>query len=142
MSTFVPVGRLYACNTVGAIVGSAGAGFVLIPALGVTATLALLASVQVVMGATLLLAHPSLARQAKTAMAVGAAIGLIIMVGRILASGVQIPLQQLPWNETLVYYEEGPLATVSIAEDQKGFRTIYVDNVGVAGVACVGRGST
>jgi spermidine synthase len=127
------VGRLYACNTMGAIIGSAGAGFVLIPALGVTATLALLAAIQVTMGATLLLAHPTLTKQTKTALAVGAAVGLVIMVGRILASGVNIPLQQLPWNETLVYYEEGPLATVSIAEDQKGYRTIYVDNVGVAG---------
>lgn len=131
------VGRLYAFNTTGAILGSAGAGFVLIPLLGVTGTLALLAAVQVASGATILLMHPGLGPRVRLALAGGAAAALLVIVIRIASIGFSSPLQQVSWFEKLLYYEEGPLATVSIAEDSKGFRTIYVDNVGVAGTDCI-----
>jgi len=127
------IGKLYAYNTVGAIVGSVGAGFVLIPLFGVTATLTLLASVQVIVGAALLTLHPGLKQNVRVALVVGGIAVLVIMVARISVAGLRVPLQLLAQYEHLVYYEEGPLATVSIAEDEKGFRTIYVDNVGVAG---------
>lgn len=127
------VGRLYAFNTVGAIVGSVLSGFVLIPLLGVTPTLTLLASVQVAVGAALLWKHPGLSARLRTGLVFGAAGAMAILVVRIAAAGMTVPLQQLSWYEKLLYYEEGALATVSIGEDEKGFRTIYVDNVGVAG---------
>lgn len=127
------VGKLYAFNTVGAIVGSVGAGFVLIPLFGVTVTLTILAAVQVTMGATLLALHPGLVKKTRVILVVGAAAALIVMVGRIGVVGMRVPLQQMTEFETLVYYDEGALATVSIGEDGRGDRTIYVDNVGVAG---------
>lgn len=48
------VGRVYAANTIGTIVGAAGGGFILIPAFGVGTTLVGVAVVQVLLGAALL----------------------------------------------------------------------------------------
>ena len=49
------VGFLYALNTLGAVVGTALAGYVLLPALGMRATLTLAAAVNLVVGATIVL---------------------------------------------------------------------------------------
>jgi len=128
------VGRLYAVNTFGAIAGALGAGFLLIPAIGVTPTLTLLSAAQVAMGAAILWAHPGLARRARLLLAGGALLALVVIFLRIAAAGLTLPMHRMPFYERLIYYEEGPLSTVSIGEDVKsGDRMIYVDNVGVAG---------
>lgn len=55
------VGLLYALNTLGAMVGTALAGYLLLPALGMQATLGLAASVNLVLGGLLVLADRRLA---------------------------------------------------------------------------------
>ncbi len=55
------VGALYALNTLGAVVGTALAGYVLLPALGMRATLGLAAAVNVVVGLAIVLADRHLA---------------------------------------------------------------------------------
>ena len=42
-------------------------------------------------------------------------------------------MQQLNPGERVVYYDEGPMATVSVVKNNFGFNTINIDGVGVAG---------
>ena len=51
------IGRLYAINTFGAVLGAAGAGFVLIPALGMTGTIRLACAANLVVAAAAYLLH-------------------------------------------------------------------------------------
>lgn len=59
------VTRLYACNLVGAILGTLAAGFVLLPSLGVRSTIVVAASLNVIVGAIAILAERRIDTAAK-----------------------------------------------------------------------------
>lgn len=127
----VDVARVYALNTLGAIFGSFCAGFILIPLFGITTTIALLASVNLLLAALLFANNallPANHRQFMTAVAVIAAIVVPVRIGTSNAK-----LQRIQPNEVIVHYEEGAMATISVVENNSGDRMIYVDDVGVAG---------
>jgi spermidine synthase len=71
--TGAAVGRAYAINTVGGILGSLAAGFALIPLLGTTRAIVLLAAVNVAGGGILLWYSPGLRRRAVPIFAASAA---------------------------------------------------------------------
>jgi spermidine synthase len=130
-------GRLYALNTVGAIAGSFTAGFFLIPAFGLSRGLLALGSIYIVLGATVLVVNPaeSLARRIAWATLAVAIIGALFI-----ASPGAAPFQDVLPGHRIVTdeqgqpaYIEGPLATVAVIENTIGHRTIYIDNVSVAG---------
>lgn len=132
------VGRLYAINTVGAILGAALTGFVLLPLLGIAVTILLLGAIQLLAGVALLhnahraadeSAPPALTRHVWTGFA---AVALIICFGHVFFRAERSLQPRSPF-ETEVFYKEGPMATVSVLENSLGYRTIMVDNVGVAG---------
>ena len=126
------VGRLYAFNTVGAILGAFAAGFVLIPALGLSRTVLILSALYMLMALIVLFADPACRPWARAAFALVAAFAVAALAGRLpscdqtFRNTVERGIQVLAWAE-------GPLATVSVTEDSLGFREILVDNVGVAG---------
>lgn len=125
------VAKVYALNTLGAILGSFAAGFVLIPLFGITTTIAMLASINLALAALLFANNALLSpkhRQLMTAVAVVAAIVVPVRIGTSDAR-----LQRIQANETIVHYEEGAMATISVVENNSGDRMIYVDDVGVAG---------
>lgn len=124
------VGDLYSINTVGAILGSLAAGFVLIPWLGIAWTLFLLSIGNIAMAVVVTLNLTALDPVRRYFV-----IGLSGLCALVL-------LIRFPFNamfhepgptERLVYYKEGPLATVSALQNSIGERTLYVDKVGVAG---------
>jgi len=123
------VGRLYAINTAGAIVGSVLAGFVLIPVLGLTGGLFALAIADVGIGLALL--WRSGAGRAYALAFAAATVGLMSLAWGGLPR--ERALQRLQPGETLVHYNEGPLATVSVVQGRLGFRTLHIDGAGVAG---------
>ncbi|MCC7392831.1 fused MFS/spermidine synthase, partial [Candidatus Sumerlaeota bacterium] len=125
------VGRVYAANTVGAILGSFAAGFILIPLLGITKLIALLSAVSLLAAATLFAANRALDARMRSILSVGAVIAAIIIPLRVGFSNAK--LQRIQANETIVHYEEGAMATISVVENNSGDRMIYVDDVGVAG---------
>ena len=59
------VGRIYAVNTLGAIIGSFVGGFILIPFLGIQISMMLLALVNIIAGLALIMIHPNLAIRPK-----------------------------------------------------------------------------
>lgn len=124
-------GRLYALNTVGAIIGSFAAGFVLIPIFGLARGLLVLGLVNVLLGTLVLLVNPFDTRKHKVAWSAVSLAALVLFFIRI---PQQYPFQTPPEERhKILSYREGSLATVSVIEDSIGDRTLFVDNVGVAG---------
>ena len=128
------VGRVYAFNTVGCILGAFAAGFVLLPALGMARTLLLLATLSA--ASAVLVAYAGAAsRVHKHAMLV-AAIALIAAQAAYLAPSGRLTFQTVI-SEDLPYqvlaWREGSMDTVTITENAIGTRKIFVDNVPVAG---------
>jgi spermidine synthase len=123
------VGRLYALNTVGSLIGPLLACFLIIPRLGLTNGLLALAAVEVAFGLLIFWRAADSWRSA-------AGFGLVCAFGfgTILLT---IPrgrgMQQLNPGERVVYYDEGPMATVSVVKNNFGFNTIDIDGIGVAG---------
>jgi spermidine synthase len=129
------VGTVYAVNTVGAIVGTVIAGFVLIPILGAHAAAKVGIVVNLLLAAGLLAAAPGRARAARWG-ACAAAILLAVGAGalppwdaRVMTSGAAIYAKsylrvapqgslmaaaRLPGTQQVVYYRDGASATVSV----------------------------
>lgn len=124
------VGKIYALNTLGCIIGAFIAGFFLIPFLGLGKGLIFLALGNVLLGFVIFLIHPELTRRSKNIFIV---LIILIIALMLLRSPMRATLQPVEEAESLLFYKEGPLATVAVVETLLGYRTLYVDNVGVAG---------
>lgn len=133
-------GLVYATNTIGAVSGSLAAGFLLIPRLGLQATLQLV-SVVLVAAALLVLASAT-RRWAVRAPGLVASVAAVVLVAsgpawdrELLASGPYMYAPFVPPDldlttqlraGTLLYYREGASATVSVKR-LTGTTTLAVD---------------
>lgn len=128
------VGRVYAFNTVGCIVGAFAAGFVLLPALGMARTLLLLASLSAISAVAVIYAA-AVPKVHKQALLIAALLLLTAQTAYLAPSGRQT--FQAVISEDLRYevlaWREGSMDTVTITENSIGTRKIFVDNVPVAG---------
>jgi spermidine synthase len=127
------VGKIYSANTLGCILGSFAAAFVLIPLLGIGKSILLLGCVNVGMGVILFYAHPGVAGDRKRLVSVGVAPLLLLLgVGVARFAHVQFtsPLEDV--GEVL-YYKEGVGATVKVFKNRtNGIREISIDGYPVA----------
>jgi len=127
----------YAVNTVGCIVGAFAAGFVLIPLLGIEKTLLSGGSLNLIIAAVVILFFQSRSPRSRAVMAtvlvVSAITGvLVVRTWRplVMNSGVYVygePLSRMEQKvdtfaeeTSLVYYREGPSATVAVLENERG----------------------
>lgn len=131
------VGSFYAINTVGGILGSIVAGFVLLPLIGLTRGIILVAAINALMGGIFLTRaeSPRLRR-----------LGLPLGVGLLLGLGITAALiQPVPFirhtshgrgeDVRLLYHEEGHTATVAVTETtEKGAtsRTLWINLLGAS----------
>lgn len=133
-------GIVYAINTVGSVIGSLAAGFVLIPAFGIQPTLWIVSGCLIAC-TLVLIAFGALTGTAKAAGFAAAAIAVLLVATsppwdrELLASGVYMYAPYVPKDldlETqlkageLLYYEEGAAATVSVKK-LTGTTTLAVD---------------
>jgi spermidine synthase len=104
------VGRLYAFNTLGAMLGAFAAGFILIPLIGLQRSALLLALINMTIGALALLALAPAPRLRLAGAAVVAA-----LLAALLPPGVYLGFREgvIP---QLVFYREGIDATVAVFE--------------------------
>lgn len=129
------VGRLYAANTWGSLVGAAAAGFILIPLLGIRRTLFVCAMTNVVLA---IVVHRSFPRPAATEPdprrrgLPWAAVPAAIVIAAALAAAAGATLHRTQGSEQLVYYKEGNTATVSVVREVSGTKTLYIDKIPVA----------
>lgn len=125
------VARVYAINTVGAILGSFACGFILVPTLGITGTLALLSGINLLLAGVIMTRETGSSPAMRNVLMVGAFACAVFVPMRLFTA--KAPIQRLQGNEKIVHYEEGAMATISVVENNSGDRMIYVDDVGVAG---------
>lgn len=129
------LGRVYSLNTLGGVVGSVLAGFVLIPTLGVHDSIVIVALFSGAIGIALLLAEPSLAGRmgARATVVAGAVVVLggaswFTRDGMVLAS-----YKERLDGADVLFYQEGIGSTVKVFRDNNGDKLISIDGFPVAG---------
>lgn len=134
------IGRLYAANTIGAMLGALAAGFVLIPALGLRGAFILLALSNIALGTVLLArAQVSRFRLASGSVALAAVLLILLLPGadpEILSGGIYTSGHRYPGAQAfvkkarereLLYYKEGLGATVAVRRLPGGLLSLSVD---------------
>ncbi len=117
------VGELYALNVAGAIVGSLGAGFLLLPAFGAQTSLVAVCVIPIVGGCVLLLLATTRRRAVLASVAAVTAFGWAAFS---LPDVFRHALAGRYPGYDVVWYEEAAQATVTVAE-QNGRRTLIID---------------
>ncbi len=122
------VGTLYAVNTVGAILGSILAGFLLVPWLGIGGSVRLLAAVNVCLGLAAMLVEPRPHHRRNLVLVIGM---LLIGLGSEFVLGEKIPetrLQQIAGgSEKIVAVKEGRESTVWVTVDGWGRKALWTN---------------
>ena len=116
------IGSVYSANTIGTIIGSLTAGFLLIPFFGITRSILVLAGINILLGAVCFFFQPRRLYRWAGIIAVAA----ILPLGGILSS--RTPFSMRPGN-TLLYYREGTTATVAVIKDHEGVKMLNVNGV-------------
>jgi spermidine synthase len=106
------IGRLYAINTVGSMLGAFVVGFGLIPLLGLQRTALTLAIANLALGAAALLAGAAVPR-----LRLGGALAAAIVAALLLPPGIYLGFRE-GTTPLLVFYREGADATVSVFQVQ------------------------
>ena len=137
------VGDVYSVNTLGSVLGSFAAGFVVIPLIGITGGIVLIASLNLALGAAVLLANPLVRSRLKQVALAGIAV-VILVSSLTLPAGKPLTLYSpvfgdVKYGGEVLFYKEGVEATVTVHQlppdpfDGGIYRLIEVDGVNVAG---------
>lgn len=121
------LGRLYASNVVGAMLGSLAGGLLLVPLLGMLRTLILLASLSIAAAIALLMAIPSPLRTLRFLTA-GALLGALVATSVSVVPLFSALLQQRFGPDRLLWYREGLESTVSVIHTQGGYTALFLDS--------------
>lgn len=131
------VGNVYSWNTLGSILGSVVTGFFLMPVIGLEKSLILLACLNITIGIVLCALEPGLSYTKKSVLAC-LLIPILVFGFYRLPEKVFHKMQTAEMRNryapgSLLYYSEDIAGTVSVygKEDK---RTLYIDNVDVAGL--------
>ena len=121
------IGKIYAWNAIGSVVGAAAAPFLIVPAWGLFRGLLALAAAAAAVGCWLV--WPK--RLPITIAGGTAAIAVLMFLPKLPAPDTLLP------GEFVVRAIDGPTASVSIIENPRGERRISVDDVPVAGTSLI-----
>ena len=128
------VGRIYGFNTLGGIFGSFAAGFVLLPFLGIHASMALLGFLSVgIACALVILSQGFRLRPAFGPAAAAAAVIISLLTGGSAVFDDNPPVRGFgaPWQ--LIHYREGLTASIRVFENEyTGVRELYSDSAYIA----------
>jgi len=126
------IGKIGCLDTVGSVFGAFAGGFILIPLFGMQMSVVLLALVNMVIGAAVLLSHPRM-RLSRKGVALA---GLVALgVGGWFFIPHRVTFEPITdWsNRVLIHYDEGIGATVTVHQTSFGDRTLEVNGICVAG---------
>ena len=129
------VGVLYACNTLGCVVGSFAAGFLMVPQLGVRNSILIIVGIQFLLGLSVL-AFLSESRR----MLVGLPAAVIAVVA-VASAFIAVPkdmflrtIKTYHYPSEVLFMKDGVTGTVTVHDIPDGDRVIAVDGVNVAGI--------
>ena len=130
------VGRLYAWNAAGTILGAAVTGTLLIPLLGLRGTLLGLAAVSFLIAAVAATWDAPAPRGWRGVTITQFAAGAFVLLVAVLPPVTRLYRPSEAGDETVLYYAEGPSATVHVSEIANAdgnYRQLMVDSKAVAG---------
>lgn len=129
------LGRVYSANTIGGVVGSVTAGFLLIPLVGVRNGIVVIAALSVLIGIALLLTEPALQGRRAAKVAVGA--GIVVVFTAVSAftahSLVLASYRERADGTDVLFYREGVGSTVKVFRDKHREKVLSIDGFPVAG---------
>ena len=137
------IGNIYSVNTLGCVLGSFAAGFIIIPLIGITKGIMFIAFINLILGIIVLFFTPFSTSRIKYAT-------VTVVVAIIVVSSIVIPqFKSLglysPWFADLkrggkiLFYKEGVSATVSVHQwpldpfENEAYRVLEVNGINVAG---------
>ncbi len=131
------LGQVYSVNTVGGVVGSVVAGFVLIPLVGVRDGIVAAGVLSMAIGVTLFVAEPSLRGRTLAKGGFGLA---TVAFGAAAFWAARDPLILSSFKERVdkgevLFYKEGVGSTVKVFQDQMGDKYVSIDGFPVAGTS-------
>jgi spermidine synthase len=129
------LGNVYSVNTMGGVLGSVVAGFLLIPAMGVQKGILLVSAINVLVGVVVLLKDPEMGGRGRRVILAVSGAGFLGVGGWALTGGA---LAMTSYTErieaaTVLHYDEGIGATVKVFESEYGERLISINGFPVAG---------
>lgn len=129
------VGEVYALNTIGCVVGSFAAGFVMVPLLGLRDSFLLIVATQLLLG--VLVIFLSEKREAALAAPVGAfSVAVLVIAVLVIPRDVFVrTMNTYHYPSRVVYIKDDATGTVTVHDLPDGDRLIAVDGVDVAGVS-------
>ena len=129
------LGRVYSVNTIGGVIGSVVAGFVLIPLVGVRNGIVIIAALSVLIGVVLLLAEPALVGRLVAKAVIAASVILVFAAASRLAAGdlVLASYRERADGAEVLSYQEGIGSTVKVFRDKRGEKVLSIDGFPVAG---------
>jgi len=128
------VGEVYACNTVGCVLGSFAAGFVMVPLLGLRDSFLVIVSIQLFLAAAVIFLSEKAHAKFGTPAAI---ISLVVVIGCVLGIPRDIFLRTMNTYHhpsKIIYIKDDATGTVTVHDLPDGDRLIAVDGVDVAGV--------
>lgn len=128
------VGQVYACNTVGCVIGSFAAGFVMVPLLGLRNSFLLVVTIQFFLAAVVILLS-----EKRTCLVgvIAVVISLVVIIGGFIRTPQDVFLRTINtyhYPSRIVYIKDDATGTVTVHDLPDGDRLIAVDGVDVAGM--------
>jgi len=128
------IGEVYACNTMGCVIGSFAAGFVMVPLLGLRDSFLVVVAIQLLLAVAVLF----LSEKRRLILCAGAA---AVSISAIIVSALWIPrdvflqtMNTYHYPSKIIYIKDGVTGTVTVHDMPDGDRLIVVDGVDVAGM--------
>jgi spermidine synthase len=129
------VGVLYSSNTIGSIIGSLAAGFLLVPFIGSTLSVLIMAALNTILGAVLILAEPEGKRIPRFAMGVVVPALIILATLQLRVDPFMVATYQRisrTWSDTDVhYYKECMEGTVTAFTIRKNHKMLWINTEGM-----------
>lgn len=128
------VGTVYACNTVGCVVGSFAAGFLMVPLLGLHGSFVVVVGVQLFLGVVVLFFSE---RRSLVSGVCAATASTVLLSAGVLVLGPDVFLKTMNtyhYPSDIIYIKDDATGTVTVHDLPDGDRLIAVDGVDVAGV--------
>jgi spermidine synthase len=131
-STGTTVGKIYALNTLGNVVGALLPGLLILPLMGIQKGILLMSALNICLGLMVLVAHWK-----KTAVLAAVPIGIFVVftIGIIKTPiSFQFPSELQTSIDSVLFYKEGGLVTTKVwAETTFGKKQISVDGINIGG---------
>jgi spermidine synthase len=115
------VGEIYSANTIGAIIGSLLAGFLLIPLFGIRMSISLIVLINISIGLIVFLLHPDLRKSRQlfvSALCVFIIVVIVMNVNQLPVIFSSVEFKGPSKRYDLLYYKEGVDASIAVLKDR------------------------